>query len=157
MTRKSVMWGAVLTLVLAACDEGYEEAEFESDVTEEGEDLSADQVANRIAKAQSCALAHDKLGKFYLTLSEVEDDPAEAAKFRAMAEEELPVIEAYKNYAQVLKEDHGVSDANFAASEEQVTARVDQEFERREMEDFLNLMAEAADRCKKQVDSGALG
>lgn len=155
--RISILFGAAIALALGACDAGYDESEFESDANDQDAPLSSEEVANRIAKAQSCALAHDKIGNFYLTLSEVEDDPAEATKFREMAEEKLPIIQAFNEYAQGMKEDHGVSDADFAASEQQVTARVDQEFESREMEDFLNLMAEAADRCTKQVESGAFG
>lgn len=143
----------LLALAVAGC-EGSDAGEYDAE-TEAETALSEEDVAERIALAQHCAVAHDKVGKFYLTLSEVDDDAEAKAEYRAMAEQRLPVIEAFNDYAQAMKEDYGMSDADFAASEQRANAMIDREFEQRELEDFITLMAQETDRCQERVDAGA--
>lgn len=140
------------TLVVAACGSG---AEPGAEAVTDTPDTQAQRAL--IDRSLHCMNGYDRLGKFYLTVSEVEDDAAEAAKMREQAASYLDVINAYQDYARNRAAEIGLPDEEYQAAEAAAKAWYDERYEAQEFEEFLGTVDAEVKDCETALDAGTFG
>ena len=138
------------TLALAACDAPTG--------LDEGEDIAENSDAQQLIDLSlHCMNGYDRLGKFYMSVSEIEDDPAEAAKMREEAAAHLEVINAFESYAENRAAEAEVADADYQVSADAASAWYDEKYEAQEFEDFLATVVAEVEDCKTELEAGTFG